>query len=311
MPLNPRRIARNAATGCLLAGLASGLLGCAETELALHTAKVAQDGGTSDLRTEYGGVYKVGTPYQIGGQWYYPAVDYTYTEVGTASWYGPNFHGKLTANGETFNQWALTAAHRTLPMPSFVRVTNLENGRSVVARINDRGPFAKGRIIDMSRRGAQLLGFEGAGTARVRVEIMADLSRQVALRAQGGIGVDGGRQVNSPITAPALPKASVDRQSLAAPAPGLSPVGQAAAAPAPVAPGGIFVQAGSFSVYENANRARQTLSAIGPVEMTQVFVNGRDWYRVRVGPFASPGEGTDALAQIIRAGFNGARLVTN
>src|SRR6185295_8664858 len=87
------------------------------------------------------GSYKVGTPYQIAGVWYYPQVDYAYDQTGIGSWYGPGFHKERTANGEIYNENELTAAHQTLPMPSLVRVTNLENGRSIVVRINDRGPF--------------------------------------------------------------------------------------------------------------------------------------------------------------------------
>lgn len=122
------------------------------------------------------GIYKVGNPYRIKGILYTPAEDPDYDEVGIASWYGPNFHGKLTANGETFNQFQMTAAHPTLPMPSMVRVTNLENGRSVVVRLNDRGPFANDRIIDMSKRGAELLDFKRQGTARVRVTYLGPAS---------------------------------------------------------------------------------------------------------------------------------------
>jgi rare lipoprotein A len=132
--------------------------------------------------------YKVGKPYQVKGVWYYPRVDYDYAEVGVASWYGPGFHGRPTANGEEYDMNDLTAAHRTLPMPSIVRVTNLENGRSIKLRVNDRGPFVGERIIDVSRRGAQLLGFYGNGTARVRVDIVADESKQLA--AALGVPVD-------------------------------------------------------------------------------------------------------------------------
>ncbi len=124
--------------------------------------------------------YKVGKPYQIKGKWYYPEVDYSYVEDGIASWYGPGFHGKQTANGETYDMNDLTAAHRTLPMPSVVRVTNLENGRSLKLRVNDRGPFARERIIDVSRRASQLLGFHLQGTTPVRVEIVEDESRMMA-----------------------------------------------------------------------------------------------------------------------------------
>jgi rare lipoprotein A len=126
------------------------------------------------------GEYKIGKSYQVNGEWYTPREDYSYDETGLASWYGPGFHGKQTANGEAFDSNELTAAHRTLPMPSLVRVTNLENGRSIVVRINDRGPFANGRIIDLSRRGAQLLGFQAAGVAKVRVAVLEPESRALA-----------------------------------------------------------------------------------------------------------------------------------
>lgn len=131
-----------------------------------------------------GGIEKVGKPYKINGTWYHPARDPHYDETGSASWYGPDFHGKLTANGETYNMNALTAAHRTLPMPSFVKVTNLENGRNIVLRVNDRGPFAKGRIIDVSRRAAQLLGFERQGVTRVRVQASDGNGKTLAKRRE-------------------------------------------------------------------------------------------------------------------------------
>ena len=124
--------------------------------------------------------YKIGKPYSIKGVWYYPRVDYDYVEEGVASWYGPGFDGKATANGETYDMNDLTAAHRTLPMPCVVQVTNLENGRSLKLKVNDRGPFARDRIIDVSRRASQLLGFHIQGTTRVRVEIVEDESRMLA-----------------------------------------------------------------------------------------------------------------------------------
>lgn len=116
--------------------------------------------------------YIVGVPYTIKGIRYYPKEDMSYAETGVASWYGPGFHGKRTANGEEYNQDAMTAAHRTLPMPSIVKVTRLDNGRSIVVRINDRGPFADDRIIDLSREGARRLGMLRRGTARVRVTLL-------------------------------------------------------------------------------------------------------------------------------------------
>ncbi|WP_424981223.1 septal ring lytic transglycosylase RlpA family protein [Maritalea sp. S77] len=117
-----------------------------------------------------GGRFQVGKPYKVAGRWYHPKDDPTYDKIGLASWYGPNFHGRLTANGEIFDQNHLSAAHPTLPLPSYVRVTNLANGRSVVVRVNDRGPFAHGREIDLSSRTADVLDFKQQGTAKVRVQ---------------------------------------------------------------------------------------------------------------------------------------------
>lgn len=112
---------------------------------------------------------KIGAPYDVGGMRYTPADDRSYDERGVASWYGPGFHALSTANGERYDQDGVTAAHKTLPMPSWVEVENLDNGRKLVVRINDRGPFVAGRIIDLSRRSAQLLGVDKAGLAKVRV----------------------------------------------------------------------------------------------------------------------------------------------
>jgi rare lipoprotein A len=116
-----------------------------------------------------GGVYRVGAPYQVRGIWYYPEDRPGYAESGIASWYGDDFHGRKTANGEIYNMYALSAAHPTLPLPSYARVTNASNGRSVVVRINDRGPYHSGRVIDLSKRAALLLDMHGAGLGKVRV----------------------------------------------------------------------------------------------------------------------------------------------
>lgn len=117
-----------------------------------------------------GGVFKVGTPYSVAGKSYVPRHEPDYDRVGAASWYGDAFHGRKTANGEVFNKHALTGAHPTLPMPSYVYVTNLVNGRTVLVRINDRGPYSRGRIIDLSHEVARQLDFESQGTAKVRVK---------------------------------------------------------------------------------------------------------------------------------------------
>lgn len=117
-----------------------------------------------------GGRSVVGKPYKVAGRWYTPKHDPNYDKTGKASWYGPNFHGRQTANGEIFDQFAISAAHPTLPLPSYVRVTNLANNRSIMVRVNDRGPFVHGREIDLSARAADMLGYRNKGIARVRVK---------------------------------------------------------------------------------------------------------------------------------------------
>lgn len=129
------------------------------------------------------GAFRVGEPYKVAGVMYVPAFDWDYAEQGNASWYGAPFHGRLTANGELYDQNELTAAHQTLPLPSMVRVTNVENGRSLVLRVNDRGPFIKGRILDVSRKAAKLLKFRDKGVTQVRVELLEKESRRAAAEA--------------------------------------------------------------------------------------------------------------------------------
>jgi rare lipoprotein A len=117
-----------------------------------------------------GGAYRVGKPYMVGGRFYYPDDNKHYRAEGTASWYGSDFHGRLTANGEVYDLEGISAAHPTMPLPSYARVTNIANGRSLIVRVNDRGPYHGNRVIDVSVKAAHLLGFRRSGTARVRVE---------------------------------------------------------------------------------------------------------------------------------------------
>src|SRR5262245_43795415 len=132
-----------------------------------YSPKVVADG---EAVPRGGGSFKLGNPYTINGRTYYPSHDPAYRAEGIASWYGADFHGRRTANGEAYDMNAISAAHPTMPLPSYARVTNLENGRSIVVRVNDRGPYAKGRIIDLSTGTARALGTFGQGLAHVRVE---------------------------------------------------------------------------------------------------------------------------------------------
>jgi rare lipoprotein A len=276
-------------------------------------------------------VYKIGDPYQINGAWYYPAEDLSYDETGIASWYGQDFHGKYTANGDVFDLNALTAAHRTLPMPSVVQVTNLDNGRTLKLRVNDRGPYARGRIIDVSRRAAQLLGFDGTGTAKVRVRIIPADSIQAKLLALHGSGQD---QIAA--ASPPLPVAPVTTEKLATPAgvriargdapppaarphqPPPEPPANLQPPPLPeqittvaVRPSAIYVQAGAFSRAENAQRLRARLAALGNVRVTDSRINGASLYRVRIGPVGSVTEADRLLDRVVDSGAPEARIVVD
>ena len=319
--------------GAIVTALAL-LGGCSETQLVIHTAKEIARETTAPTAQ---GVYKIGKPYNIGSVWYYPSVDYQYQETGIASWYGPKFHGRKTANGERFDQNSISAAHRTLPLPSMVRVTNMENGRALRVRINDRGPFIHGRIIDLSRRAAQLLGFVGEGTAKVRVEIIADESRRLALlygRGAGQVqiaraGNGNHASLDKPTIRPA-PRIAVTRTPLSEagggdssaapprpPAAAKSPVRTVSVEPQadgritqePVGVTRMYIQAGSFAQYTNANRLRARLSVLGPTNILAVFNDRQPLFRVRIGPIDDLKRADGILEQMIGAGLTDARLI--
>ncbi len=302
-------------------GLLTLLAACAEANLAVETTKVI-----TRKEPDVSGPYKIGKPYQVKGVWYYPQADYNYNETGIASWYGPGFHAKQTANGETYDENDLTAAHKTLPMPSLVRVTNLENGRSIVVRINDRGPFVNNRIIDMSRRGAQLLAFEQNGTAKVRVELMKDESMLLAAKASA----KGGDTVSPPpaaapagaVTAQALPP--VGGAAAPAAATPAKPVQQSAigaiqtpqvtgqVSVVPVKASNIFIQAGAFLRQANAQQLQLKLSSLGhQTSITPFMLNQQRFYRVQLGPIASVEEADKLLQRLIDNGHPDARIAVN
>jgi rare lipoprotein A len=230
-----------------------------------------------------------GPPYQVAGRWYVPAHEPNYDEVGTASWYGPTFHGKAAASGETFNENDLTAAHPTLPIPSLVRVTNLENGRSVVVRLNDRGPFVDDRIIDLSKAAGAALDMHAKGTARVRVQYVGPAP------ATGGGAVAAVQPQRIGVVSAPLPP--VAKPVVAAPAP--------VAMPASSTTGQFFVQAGSFADLGNAHALRDRLSQSGRVSIEATTVNGSEFYRVMVGPWNSRADADAVRLQFAQAGRQG------
>ncbi len=305
-----------------------GLSACAQLELGNHLMKAPVPASRPQQQaavrapqepnpTSPNPIYKVGTPYVVNGVTYVPKEDPIYNTTGIASWYGYPFHGQRTANGDIYDMNAMTAAHQTLPMPSYVRVTNLENGRSVVLQVNDRGPFVNGRIIDVSRRAADLLGFSEKGTTLVKVEaVQGPTENLIATR---------GAVADAPlVTVAAAPRPVVAVEALA-------PAAGVALAPPPPnntprfkttvppevtfvgvpATNRIFVQAGAFASYESANTLRSNLSALGPTAVTTVDVNGRPLYRVRLGPLENTARAETTLGMVIARGHTEARIVVD
>jgi rare lipoprotein A len=259
--------------------------------------------GPSEARTPHP-VFKIGTPYEVRGVWYTPEPDYSYDRTGMASWYGREFDGRYTANGEVYDVNDLTAAHTTLPLPCIVEVTNLSNGRSLRLRVNDRGPFADGRIIDVSRRAAQLLGFERVGTAEVRVRVL----RNESIAAEEQVIRESGQ--NPEILAEALayrpsqPRTMVAR---AEPAPMMS-------YPQTLTPrpqGRLYVEAGTFYEKQYARRVGSAVSPLGSVAIVTISDRGTPFYRVQLGPFASDREAEEMRARLRDGGYREARVIDN
>ena len=267
--------------------------------------------GTTPTKPDGRSSYKVGGTYVIAGQVYTPDENYRYTESGMASWYGPGFHGKRTANGEAYDQQAMTAAHRTLPMPSVVRVTNLSNGNTVILRVNDRGPFAHNRIIDVSRAAAERLDMVKSGVASVRVEILAEESKRVKEIARNGGSVsEQMAAMRDAPSAPATAAAPPPPQAVAVrPTPSPSPSITAIAAGSAPATSGYFVQAGAFSSVDGAERVRASLSRFGDSAVSQTSFGPTNLYRVRLGPFANADAAQSAMGRVQQAGYRDARVV--
>jgi rare lipoprotein A len=236
-------------------------------------AKVPEPVPRIEPRSKYGNA----SPYEVFGKKYYVMPNPTgYSESGRASWYGAKFHGRPTSSGEPYDMYRLTAAHRSLPIPCYVRVTNLDNNKSVIVRVNDRGPFHSERLIDLSYAGAVKLGFANQGTARVRVEL-----------------VDGTDQLPAVVAAREPP-------AIRPPSPG------AVAVAAPQ----LFLQAGAFSNQAGAERLRgQLRSIVG--EAVHVDRKGSDgFYRVRIGPISAMSEATRLQNLIVSAAHPKPLIVT-
>ncbi len=284
--------------------------------------------------------YKVGTSYSVAGQRYTPKADYTYDVVGIASWYGNDFHGNLTANGEVFDKNQLTAAHTTLPMPSFVEVENLENQRKLVLRVNDRGPFSKDRVIDVSQRAAEILGFKDKGTAKVRVKILANISQEVAenlmevqVRKYTQNSQSNLTTAQTKSTKP-TPQVNKDLPNMAFRQPYNGNVSNNILVKAKInndvedvktialieptsamvrsyTPKGIFVQVGAFDKKRAVSASVSRLQEIGVVTLQNVNNKNTNskLVRVRIGPFASIKEATTIQQKVEQLGYEKSKIV--
>jgi rare lipoprotein A len=273
--------------------------------------------------TLHTGPYKA-NPYTVLGKTYFPLSDSaSYNQTGTASWYGTKFHGQNTANGEVYDLYGMSAAHKTLPLPSYVRVTNLDNNRTVILRVNDRGPFYSDRIIDLSYAAAKKLGYAEIGTARVKVEGI-DPGQYWAQRGKPApLMLDQPQVAISGPTARPQPAAPVITASAGTIEQWTPPPQQHAAPVSPVpidakknASGqvsGLFLQVGAFANPDAAELLRSKLSGMvrAPVFVSSIARNQQTLYRVRMGPVDTPGEAQQLQNSVRSANLGSPSVVTS
>ena len=254
-------------------------------------------------------------PYQINGVWYYPHEDKDYNATGIGSWYGEQFHNRRTANGEVFDMDIPSAAHKTLPLPSLVEVTNLDNGKKMIVRVNDRGPFVGDRIIDLSRAAAEQLGYRRQGVARVRVKYVGpapkgvfDAPRQYARVESAPRSFDDIReppqrvQVLPPRREPEWTPPTAPFQDVAPPINPPDPVVETAKS-------AYRIQAGSFSNRENAEKAARQLAGTGRATIEAVARASGTLYRVTVAAGQDEGEAWSLRERVEALGYSGATVL--
>jgi len=260
-------------------------------------------------------------PYKIKGVWYHPQPYYEYDEEGIASFYGGGdvFHGRPTATGERFDMNGVTAAHKTLPLPCIVEVTNLSNGRRLEVKVNDRGPFIEKRIIDMSRRSAQLLGFENAGTTKVRVRTLLPetlamnnlAGGETLLADEGFMALGAGTPTPLVFATPTtLDLVPIDDGRAYAPAilppePQIIDVPQDS--PQPIL-SGLYVDVGTYTSHDQGHTIAGPLAEITDVAIVEMPTGQ---YAVRMGPIASMADADRLVDHLSTVGHDGARIIMN
>jgi rare lipoprotein A len=303
-----------------LLGSAVALAGCSSNgsygskKMATHNSKGESLAGFAGKGSPYfrgkgkiprgGGKFHVGKPYEVAGMWFEPKEQPGYDRKGAASWYGEAFHGRKTSNGEYFDMNMLSAAHPTLPLPSYAKVTNLANGKSVVVRINDRGPFVGTRIIDLSKRTADVLQFRSKGKANVRVQWIgnAPLNDQGSHLAMMNKTLGQGASVNTLVAAASDRADRNENIQLASYEPEQREnVGRAESK---------IILVGSFATLDEAEAIRGQLSRIGPIQVYEWDTADGPVYKVQMGPFRSAIGAKDALSAVRDEGFDSAKMQT-
>ena len=256
-------------------------------------------------------VYKVGNKYKVKGKFYYPKKDMFYNKTGIASWYGPKFHGKLTANGEIYNQNALTAAHKTLPLPSSVKVTNLKNNKSLILRINDRGPFVNNRIIDLSSKAADLLDLKQNGTGLVRVTILQEQTIALEKLAKKGFFPE----------IKDLPKADTPNVKIPiktiVKVEGISKDYKKKVYNKKIhydlknlkGRYKIFIKLGVFTNLNSAELMKKKLSYVTKVNIYKKIKNKKTFFHVKSGPYIKVNAVDKILSLLSRKGMQGAKII--
>ena len=254
-----------------------------------------------------GAMYKVERPYSINNVWYVPAENYQYSQTGLGSWYVPKDSNGITANGEQYIPSAVSARHKTLPLPSIVRITNLENGKSVIARVNDRGPMVNNRLIDVSQKGAELLELPVSEAVQVKVEVLPAESQAVKAEL-----VEAGRvwtETTSQNNLELVPQMPVPQEEVIATASTqevvYQPQPQVSKPIASVAKG-VYVRLGAFSNAGNAAKAERAANTVAGAVKDSTVRNGQTLTIVKAGPFATKAEANEAIAKLRRMGYRDA-----
>ena len=254
-------------------------------------------------------IYKIGNKYEVKGKFYFPKKDMLYSKTGIASWYGPKFHGKLTANGEIYNQNELTAAHKTLPLPSAVKVTNLKNNKSLNLRINDRGPFVNDRIIDLSSKAADLLGLKKQGTGLVKVTILQEQTKALEKLAKKGLFPElrdlpkpDTPTINKPqksiVKIEGINKAYIQKnKKIDYDLKNLKSNYK------------IFIKLGSFSTLKSANLMKEKLNYIKNIKIYNVMINNKNIFQVKSGPYVIVNKVDRVLSLLTSKGMQGAKII--